>query len=328
MTAPALVEASTPEAPVPGRGAGPFARVVAAVPPPGLLLVSIVSIQLGAAVAVHLFETLGPIGTTFLRLAFAAVLLLVAARRQIGPGARSHAGMLLLFGCTIGATNLCFYGAIARIPLGIAVAIEFVGPLGVAVFTSRRLKEFVWIGLAIAGLVMLTPSIGTDLDPVGVGLALAAGAGWASFVLISPRAARAVGDGALALAMLVASLFTLPFMLAAGGLVRVDLGLLAGALAVAILSTALPLSLEFEALRRMTARAYGVTVTLEPVLAALVGVLVLGQTLPPTALLAIACVTGAAIGVTLSERRGDGATAADRPDFPAPFVEPPGQSSR
>ena len=105
--------------------------------------------------------------------------------------------------------------------------------------------------------------------------------------------------------MLVASLFTLPFMLAAGGLERVDFGLLAGALAVAILSTALPLSLEFEALRRMTARAYGVTVTLEPVVAALVGALVLGQTLPPTALLAIACVTGAAIGVTLSDRRSD-----------------------
>src|SRR5439155_6107842 len=120
-------------------------------------------------------------------------------------------------------------------------------------------------------------------------------------------AARAVGGAAVGLAMLVASLFTLPFMLAAGGLERVDLGLLAGALAEAILSTALPLSLEFEALRRMTARAYGVTVTLEPVVAALVGALVLGQTLPPTALLAIACVTGAAIGVTLSDRRGDGA---------------------
>jgi len=283
MMAPTLVRTSTPEAPVPGRGAGPFARAVAAVPPPGLLLVSIVSIQLGASVAVHLFETLGPIGTTFLRLAFAALLLLVAARHRIGPGARRHAGMLLLFGCTIGATNLCFYGAIAPIPLGIAVAIEFIGPLGVAVFTSRQLKEFVWIGLAIAGLVLLNPSIGTDLDPVGVGLAVAAGAGWASFVLISPRAARAVGGAALA----------------------VDLGLLAGALAVAILSTALPLSLEFEALRRMTARAYGVTVTLEPVVAALVGALVLGQTLPPTALLAIACVTGAAIGVTLSDRRSD-----------------------
>ena len=303
MSAPTLVLTSTLEAPDHGRGAGPFARAVAAVPPPGLLLVSIVSIQLGAAVAVHLFETLGPIGTVFLRIAFSAVLLLVAARREIGSGARRHVGLLLLFGCVIGAMNMCFYGAISRIPLGIAVAIEFVGPLGVAAFTSRRLKEFLWIGLAIAGLVLLTPSIGTDLDPIGVGLALAAGAGWASFVLISPRVAGAVGGAGLALAMLAACLFTLPFELAAGGLGRLDLGLLAGALAVAILSTALPLSLEFEALRRMTARAYGVMVTLEPVVAALVGAIVLGQALPAAALLAIACVTAAAIGVTLSERR-------------------------
>ena len=132
--------------------------------------------------------------------------------------------------------------------------------------------------------MLLTPSIGTDLDPVGVGLALAAGAGWASFVLLSPRVARAVGGAGLALAMLVASLFTLPFVLAAGGLERLDPGVLAGALAVAILSTALPLSLEFEALQRMTARAYGVIVTLEPVAAALVGAILLGQALPPTAL--------------------------------------------
>jgi inner membrane transporter RhtA len=305
MTAPTLDQTSPAEAPVPGGGSGPFARAVAAVPPPGLLLVSIVSIQLGAAVAVHLFETLGTIGTAFLRIAFSAVLLLVAARRQIGPVARRDAGMLLLFGCVIGAMNMCFYGAIDRIPLGIAVAIEFVGPLGVAAYTSRRLNHFVWIGLAVVGLVLLTPSIGTDLDPLGVGLALAAGAGWASFVLISPRVGAAVGGAGLALGMLVAGLFVLPFELAAGGLGRLDLGLLAGALAVAIFSTALPLSLEFEALRRMTARAYGVTVTLEPVVAALVGALVLGQALPPAALLAIACVTAAAVGVTLSDRHGD-----------------------
>jgi len=190
--------------------------------------------------------------------------------------------------------------------LGIAVAIEFIGPLGVAAFTSRRLNHFIWIGLAVAGLALLTPSIGTDLDPVGVGLALAAGAGWASFVLISPRVGSAVGGGGLALAMLAASLFTLPFELAAGGLGRLDVGVLAGALAVAILSTALPLTLEFEALRRMSARAYGVTVTLEPVVAALIGAIVLGQALPQKAVLAIACVTGAAIGVTLSDRRVDG----------------------
>jgi inner membrane transporter RhtA len=302
MTASTLVRASTPATRARGGTAGRVRGAASAVPPPGLLLISIVSIQLGAAVAVHLFPTLGPIGTVFLRIAFSTVLLLAAARRRIGSDARRHMRLLVLFGCVIGAMNMCFYGAIARIPLGIAVAIEFVGPLGVAAFTSRRPTEFVWIGLAGVGLVLLTPGIGTALDPIGVGFALAAGAGWASFVLISPRVGRAVGRAGLALAMPVACLFILPFELAAGGLDRLDLGLLAGGLAVAILSTALPLSLEFEALRRMSARAYSVTVTLEPVVAALVGAIALGQTLPPVALLAIGCVTGAALGVTLAER--------------------------
>jgi inner membrane transporter RhtA len=302
MTAPRTATSTT------GASGGRFggrriSRALASVPPPALLLVSIVSIQLGAAVAIHLFETIGPISTVFLRLTFSAVLLLVPARRAIPRLGRRDLAMLLLFGCIIGAMNISFYGAIARIPLGIAVAIEFVGPLTVAVITSRRLMEFAWIGLAIAGLVLLTPSIGTELDPVGVGLALAAGAGWAGFVLISPRVGGRFGRVGLGLGLGVASLFTLPFELAAGGLQRLDAGVFVGALAVAIFSTALPLSLEFEALRRMTARAYGVTVTLEPVAAAVVGAVVLGQALPAAGPLAIACVTVAAIGVTVTDRR-------------------------
>jgi inner membrane transporter RhtA len=293
-----------PEATDPDGRGGVLDRAAAAVPPPALLLVSIVSIQLGAAVAIQLIDVLGPIGTTFLRLAFSALLLVVVARRRIGAEARHHAGLLLVFGCAIGAMNMCFYGAIERIPLGIAVAIEFIGPLGVAALTSRRLSEFVWIGLAVVGLLLLTPEIGNGLDPLGVGLAVAAGVGWASFVLLSPRVADRVGGAGLALGLLVASLFTLPFALAVGGLERLDPRLLAGVLAVAVLSTALPLSLEFAALKRMTARAYGVIVTLEPVVATVVGAVILGQALPPIAVVAIACVTVAAIGVTLSDRRG------------------------
>ncbi len=307
VSTPDPVATTSPDAAgAPGlpRTGGPLARAAAATPPPALLLVSIVSIQLGAAVAVQLFETLGPIGTTFLRLAFSAVLLLAVARRRIGADARRHAALLLLYGCVIAATNLCFYGAISRIPLGIAVAIEFIGPLGVAALTSRRPSHFLWIGLAVAGLVLLTPNIGSELDPLGVLLALAAGAGWASFILISPRVADRVGGAGLALAMPVASVFALPIALAAGGLERLDPPVLAGALVVAILSTALPLSLEFEALRRMTARAYGIIVTLEPVAATVVGTIVLAQALPPNAFVAIACVTAAAIGVTLTDRRG------------------------
>lgn len=277
---------------------------MAAVPPPALVLVSIVSIQLGAAVAVGLFDSLGPMSTTFLRIALSAVLLLVARWSQVDARARRHVGLLLLFGLVIGAMNLAFYGSIARIPLGVAVAIEFIGPLGVAALTSRRPREFVWIGLAAGGLLLLAPEIGGDLDPLGVALALVAGAGWAGFVLVSPRVARDVGDAGLALAMAIAALFTLPFALGAGGLERLDIALFAGALAVAVFSTSLPLSLEFEALKRMTARAYGVMVTMEPVAAVVVGAVILSQALPPNALLAVALITVAAIGVNITDRRG------------------------
>jgi inner membrane transporter RhtA len=307
MTAPTVDLSSTPETTGGAGRPGRVSRVVAAAPPPGLLLVSIVSIQLGAAVAIHLFERIGPIATVFLRIAFAAVLVLVARRGEIRRPTRRHAALLLVFGCVIGAMNMTFYSSIARIPLGIAVAIEFIGPLGVAAITSRQAKEFGWIALAVAGLILLTPSIGTELDPIGVALALAAGGGWATFILMSPPVARRVGGVGLGLAMGVAAVFTLPFGVAAGGLERLDPNVLAGALAVAIFSTALPLSLEFEALRRMTARAYGIVVTLEPVVAALVGVALLGQALPANGLLASACVTVAAIGVTLTDRRDDGA---------------------
>ena len=239
------------------------ARALAAVPPPGLLVVSIVSIQIGAAVAVRLFETLGSTATAFLRVAFAAVLLLATSRPALGALPRRTIGLLVAFGVGIGAMNMCFYGAIARIPLGVAVALEFVGPLGVAVLTSRRPRDFAWIGLAIIGLLLLSPEIGTGLDPLGVALALAAGIGWANFILLSPRVARVVGSSGLALAMAIAAAFMLPFAVVVGGLERLDVGSLTAALAVAVLSTAFPITLEFEALRRMSALAYGITVTLD-----------------------------------------------------------------
>jgi inner membrane transporter RhtA len=274
------------------------------VPPPALLLVSIVSIQLGAAVAVNLFPALGPVGTAFLRLAFSAVLLLAATRHSMAWTARRHAGALLLYGTILAVMNLSFYGAIARIPLGIAVAIEFVGPLGLAAATSRRGRDFAWIGLAALGIVLLTPEIGSTLDPIGVALAGVTGLCWAAFTVMSQRIGRALpGNSGLAIAMLVAALVVLPVELVVGGLGNLDLGLLGAALAVAILSTALPLSLEFEALKRMTARTYGILVTLEPAAAALVGALLLGQAIGIQGLLAVACVTAAALGVTISDRR-------------------------
>lgn len=288
------------------RPEGVVARVVGAVPPPGLLLISIVSIQVGAAIAISLFPVLGPVGTVFLRLAFSALLLLLAVRSALSwSAARQNIGKLLLFGFILGAMNLSFYGAIARIPLGLAVAIEFVGPLGVAAATSRRWRDFAWIGLAAVGIALLTPEIGSTLDPLGVALAGLAGLCWASFVLMTRRVSTALpGHSGLAIATLVATVVVLPALLVTGGLPRLNAGLLAAALAVAILSTTLPLSLEFEALKRMPPRAYGVLVTLEPVAAALVGAIALDQAMDTNAILAIVFVTAAALGVTVSDRLG------------------------
>jgi inner membrane transporter RhtA len=294
--------------PGPRPTGGALARFAGAVPPPGLLIVSIVSIQLGAAVAVNLFPSIGPIATAFLRLAFSAVLLLAATRHTIAWSARSHAGELLLYGAILGVMNLSFYGAIARIPLGIAVAIEFVGPLGLAVATSRRGRDFAWIGLAALGIVLLTPDIGGALDPLGVALAGAAGLCWAAFTVMSQRVGRALpGHAGLAIGMAVAALVVLPVEVLDGGLGGLNPALLVAALAVAIFSTALPLSLEFEALKRMTARSYGILVTLEPVVATLVGAVLLHQAIGLQGILAVACVTVAALGVTISDRR-DSAT--------------------
>jgi inner membrane transporter RhtA len=276
----------------------------ARLPPTSLLLTSIVSIQIGAAVAVNLFSTIGPVAVTFLRLLLAAVLLLVATRRSIDASARRNVGWVILLGVVIAATNLSFYGSISRIPLGLAVAIEFVGPLGLAAVTSRRPLDFAWIGLAALGLGLLTPDIGNTLDPLGVALALVAGAGWAGMVVLSRKVGRVVtGHAGLALAMLAGAAFALPFELVVGGLARLDIAILAGTAVVAVLSTALPLSLEFEALKRVTPRTYGIVMALEPVAAAVAGAALLSQGLEAKLLAAIACVTIAAVGVTISDRR-------------------------
>jgi inner membrane transporter RhtA len=292
-----------PRAPVTQGDPGPFGRAVAAVPPPGLLIISIVSIQLGAAVAVNLFPVLGPVATVFLRLGFSAVLLLVATRRTLDRRAGRHWTALLLFGVVLGLMNLSFYGAISRIPLGIAVAIEFVGPLGVAIATSRRPLDFAWIALAALGILLLTPNLGSTLDPLGVALALSAGACWAGFILLTRHVGKTLpGNSGLAIGMTVGALVTLPVMLGTGGLPAFEPWVLAASLAVALLSTALPLSLEFEALKRMPARTYGILVTLEPVVATGVGAVLLGQAIGIQGFVAVVCVTAAALGVTISDR--------------------------
>lgn len=283
------------------------ARALNAVPPPILVLLAIVSIQIGAALAVRLFAAVEPPGVVFLRVALSAILLVLASRPALDRTVRRHSGLLLLYGLVLAVMNYGFYEAIARIPLGVAVTIDFMGPLAVAVATSRRRLDFLWIALAILGIAMLMPEIGGRLDPVGVMYAGMAAVGWAGFVLLSRRVGRIfVGGDGLALGMVVAAVFLAPFGLLKSSPVLFDPALAITATAIAVLSTAIPLSLEFAALKRMPPKTYGVLVTLEPAVAVLVGAVLLSEWVGATGIVAVCCVTAAAVGATLfADRAGN-----------------------
>ncbi len=285
------------------------------VPPVALVLTGIGSVQFGAALATTLFDSLGPSGTTLLRLVFATVLLLALWR----PDPRDYTGAELrlaaLLGLVLGAMNLTFYLALDRLPLGVAVTIEFVGPLGVAVATSRRRADLGWAALAAAGIVLLADPGGGSIDPLGLVLILLAGACWAAYILLSQRAGPSFEGGrGLALAMAVAVLVPLVPGVVGGGSALLDPRWLALAAAVGVLSSVIPYSLEFEALRRMPAHVFGVLMSLEPGVAALAGLVVLGQGLGARQVVAIALVVAASAGVTLAAGREHRAAAVPRLD--------------
>ena len=266
----------------------------------GLVIVAAVSPQLGAAFAVTLFDELGPAGAAFLRLAFAAIVLWAIWRPRL-TGDLRLAGA---FGVALGLMNWSFYEAIDRIPLAVAVTIEFAGPLLVAVIGSRRPLDVVWIVLAAAGIVVLVDPGGGSLDPVGVGFALAAAACWMAYIYLSKRTGAAFpGGSGLAIAMAVGALIVLPagVIQADGALTEPDL--LGSALVVALLSSVLPYSLELEALRRLPESVFGVLMSLDPAIAALVGFVALDQDLGPREVIAIAMVVVASAGAaSLSHR--------------------------
>jgi len=265
--------------------------------------------QLGAAIATKLFDRRGAAGAVFPRAAFAAVFLVVLWRPRVAGHGRRELALAGLFGVSLAAMNLTFYEAIDRIPLGIAVTVEFAGPLAVAVAGSRRRLDLLWVVLAAAGIVLLARGDGGHANLAGIGFALAAAVCWASYILLSQRVGRVFPRGnGLALAMLVASLLLLPAGVAAGGGELIVPGVLAVGAGVALLSSAIPYSLELEALRRLPARVFGILLSLEPAIAALAGFVVLGQDLGVRELVAIVLVTaasvGASIGAEVPERVG------------------------
>jgi inner membrane transporter RhtA len=278
--------------------------VLAHLPSPVLVLGAIGSIQLGAAVAKTLFDRAGPVGVTLLRLGVGALVLLAIARPR--PRGRSRRQLLLVvaFGAALAAVNCTFYAAIDRIPIGVAVTIEFAGPLGVALAGSRRRLDLVWVALAACGVVLLSRVGGGGLDPVGLGLAACAGAGWAAYILLSQRVGRAFpGHDGLALATLVAAVLAAPLGVAQAGAALGEWRVLALGAVVGLLSAAIPYSLEIEALRRLPAHVFGVLMSLEPAAGALAGLIVLGEALRPREIVAIALVSIASAGAAWAGRR-------------------------
>jgi inner membrane transporter RhtA len=268
----------------------------------GMVLGSISSVQCGAALATTIFDRVGPAGTVFLRASFAALILLVVARRDVLRLRRHELRDVALFGVTLAAMNLCFYAAIDRLPLGIAVTFEFSGPLAVAVFGSRRRRDLIWAGLAAAGIVLLSGDFGgRTIDLLGAVLALTAGAFWGAYILLSARVGgRSEGLGGLAAAMAISAVLLAPVGLAAGGGELGAAEVLARGLAVGVLSSAFPYALEIEALRRLPNAVFGVMMSLEPAVAALVGFLALGQGLAWSEAVAIALVVAASAGALRS----------------------------
>ena len=295
---------------LPGAALGRIAFGIDKLPPTLVMLLAIVSVQLGSALATVLFSSIGPAGTAFASALFSAAALTAMSRlRLVGGLLRRHALLILVFGVVEAAMGLPFFLALERIPLGIASTITFLGPLGLAVATSRRLAHFLWIGIAAVGVALLAPEIGTavdtgGLDPLGLFYAAIAGLAWAAFVPLSKKVGAVFpGNAGLALAMWVSAVLLLPAAAFEHSIFAAGFGDIAGALGVSLLGVVLPLVLEFRALQRMSARTYGILVTLEPAVGALVGVLCLGQPAGTRMVIAVACVMLAALGVTLSDRR-------------------------
>ena len=262
-----------------------------------LVLGAIVSVQSGAAAATTLFGRVGPAGAVLLRSLFAAVALAALWRPSLRGHARRELRLVAGLGLALACMNLSFYAALDRIPLGIAVTFEFVGPLGVAIARSHRPADLAWVVLAAGGIALLSPGVGGSLDGLGVAFALLAGAFWAAYILLAARVGRAFerGDG-LALAMMLSALVLIPGGIVGGGGELVDPTVLAVGVGVALLSSALPYSLELEALRRLREGTFGVLMSLEPAIAALSGFAFLGQSLSARELAAIALVVVASAG--------------------------------
>jgi inner membrane transporter RhtA len=266
------------------------------------VLFGIVSVQLGAAVAKLLFGDISPTGMVWLRQLTSAVVLGLVARPIWRGRTRGDWVVVVGFGVALGVMNWAFYQAFARIPLGVAVTIEFVGPLSIAVLGSRRPRDLVWVALAGTGVVLLGLQPG-EVTLAGAGFALLAGACWAAYILLSARTgARWPGLDGLAVASVVATVLLAPLAIGSAGDALLDPRILAIGAMVGLLSSVIPYSFELVALRRLAPAVFSILMSLEPAVAALVAIAVLGEFLTPAQWVALACVVVASVGATRSGR--------------------------
>jgi len=267
------------------------------------LFLAMASIHLGAAIAKGLFDQVSPFGMVSLRLGLGALVLLLWVRPRWRHHSWQDYRLLGLLGLSMGVMNAALYHAISYIPIGVAVTLEFIGPLGVALAYSRRGADWAWVAMAAAGVALLAPIGSAALHPVGVLLALLAGSCWAAYILLSARVGRVFpGSEGVAMAMTAGAIAIVPFGIAIEGTHLLNPYILLMGLLVAILSSALPYSLEMAALRQLPVKVFGVLMSLEPAVASGIGLLILGEQLSLRMVLAIALVSLASVGSTLQSR--------------------------
>ncbi len=268
------------------------------------VLGSVTALAIGTSYAKHLFPLVGAQGTSALRVGFSALLLLLFWRPWRWKTSRVDAMTILRYGLTLGLMNLLFYMAIRTIPFGIAVAIEFTGPLTVAMLSSRRPIDFVWVGCALLGLLLLLPlGGGPALDPAGVLYAMGAAACWGLYIVFGKRAGHLHAGHTVSLGLLAASLVVVPVGVAHAGMALLEPKILLAGLLVALVSSAIPMSLEMMALKRLPKETFGILISMEPAVAALWAMLLLHEQLAGVQWLAIGCTVVASVGSTMTARR-------------------------
>jgi inner membrane transporter RhtA len=278
-----------------------------ALPPVVSILLAVFSVQGGATIAKGLFPAIGAAGTTAVRIGLSAIILLAVFRPPVHRFTAAQWRAIVPYGVSIGVMNLLFYQALVRIPLGLAVTLEFVGPLAVALVGSRRALDAVWTVLAAIGIALIAPwqagSAGS-IDPLGVAIALLTGGCWAAYIILGGRVSQLLaGSVAVATGMSIATLTVLPFALAGGRLVSFAPRLYAAGVAMAVLSSALPFTLEMHALRALPGRTFSILMSLEPAVAALCGLVLLGEHLTPAQWAAVGLVIAASVGATVTARQ-------------------------